>query len=140
MTIGHATIASVSVHVLLVVATIGIAGCPPAPNQIPPDASDAAPGPQPPPPPPSPTPGPLPSPWLGADASGDLADQVCAHLGAIGCPQLPSCPITIRTKQGSFTDFKPACLLAATTPQAAVACGSVHCPGAAAGSPSGGKK
>lgn len=126
MNVMRANLALGFVNALLSVSLVVVMlGCPPAPTPLPPDASDAA--------PPAPAPAPtLPSPWpnMGDAAAdgGDLADQVCAHLGAIGCPQLSSCATTIRTKQGTFTDFKPACLLAATSASAANACGTVHCP------------
>ena len=59
---------------------------------------------------------------------GDLGTQVCTHLATIGCPQPATCATTLDTKQGAFTDFKPKCLLAATSVLEANTCGSIHCP------------
>jgi hypothetical protein len=82
-------------------------------------------------------PAPTPTTPLGPDASdasskvdamdGDLGTQVCNHLTAIGCPQPVTCPTTLNTKQGVFTDFKPACLLNASSVAEANACGTIHC-------------
>lgn len=92
--------------VLLVVLVIS---CVPSNTSPPPDASDA-------------------SPMLtdGAPAP-DLAVQVCSHLQQIGCPQPATCVMTFRRDQGHVTDFKPACLLSATSPAAATSCGTVAC-------------
>jgi hypothetical protein len=54
--------------------------------------------------------------------------SVCAHLAAVGCPQPAICATVFAERQGRLTDFKPACLLAATTVSAVEACGSVTCP------------
>ena len=64
----------------------------------------------------------------GLPDAGDQADLVCAHLANLGCAQPSTCAATIRSKQGTFTDFRPACLLAAGSLAAVTACGTVKCP------------
>lgn len=114
----------------LVAFTFALTACPPVPPVPPsPDASDAAPAP---PPPDSSTPLPVrdaapPAPF---DAGSDQAAQVCAHLAAIGCAQPTTCAATIRSKQGTFTDFRLSCLLGAMSAASAAACGTVSCPAA----------
>jgi hypothetical protein len=39
-----------------------------------------------------------------------------------------TCVQVFHDDQGKLTDFKPACLLAAATPAAANACGTLRCP------------
>lgn len=58
---------------------------------------------------------------------GDLGTQVCTHLAAVGCPQPAGCITTFHRDQGTITDFKPACLLAAKTPAQVDSCGTIDC-------------
>ena len=100
---------------LLLLLPLALCACPPTPAPpTPPDASDASPAP------------PVPA---KIDAmAGDLGTQVCEHLAAIGCPQPPTCATTLNKDQGRVTDFRPACLLDATSVFEANLCHSIHCP------------
>lgn len=98
-----------------------LCSCTPSPVTPPgPDASDASSswdGNVPPPP--------------GLDSAApplDQADAVCLHLVAIGCAQPPTCAATIRSKNGTFTNFNLPCLLSASSKAAAISCGTVKCP------------
>jgi hypothetical protein len=77
------------------------------------------------------TPGPTPTPTPGPDPTD--YSMVCQHLADLGCPEgkAPECAVAFaRIQEGKMSDLAPACLMAATTPVAARACGSVLCEGA----------
>jgi hypothetical protein len=56
-----------------------------------------------------------------------VAQSVCDHLATIGCTQPSTCVTIFVQRQGTFTDFKPSCLLAATNTAQVTACGTVSC-------------
>jgi len=89
------------IRALLVSSLVFLAACPPSQSPPGPDASDGG---------------------------GDVASRVCAHLAEIGCPQPPSCVAVYRANE-KLVDFRPSCLLAASSAPAAQVCGSVHCLG-----------
>ena len=70
---------------------------------------------------------PAPAPQSSTTVDASDAATVCAHLAAIGCAQPATCATVIATRQGTFTDFKIPCLLMASTPASAQACGTVQC-------------
>jgi hypothetical protein len=77
------------------------------------------------------TTGPTPTPGPGPDVTD--YSLVCQHLSDLGCPEgmAPECPAAFaRIQEGKMSDLAPACLMAATTPAVARACGSVLCEGA----------
>lgn len=56
--------------------------------------------------------------------------MVCQHLAELGCAEgrAPECATAFaRIQEGKMSDLAPACLMAATTPEAARACKSVLC-------------
>ena len=62
----------------------------------------------------------------------DVTDysMVCQHLADLGCPEgrAPECAAAFgRIQGGRLSDLQPACLMGATTPDTARACGSVLC-------------
>jgi len=100
---------------IFLVSFLFATACIPQATSTPPDASDAS----------------------ATPDGGDLADQVCIHLGLVGCPQPPTCAAAFRAHQlpspppiapGVYTDFKPACLLSASSAAAVIGCGTIACP------------
>jgi hypothetical protein len=73
----------------------------------------------------TPTPTPTPVPDVGNDYS-----LVCKHLADLGCAEgaAPECAVAFgRIQEGRMSDLAPVCLMAAQSPAAARACGSVLC-------------
>ena len=101
-------------------------GCPPSPSPPPsPDASDSA---APAPPGPVGLDGSTPKPpGLDSAVPLDQADAICIHLASVDCAQPSTCAATIRRDQGIVTDFKPDCLLSASSKAAVIVCGTVKC-------------
>jgi hypothetical protein len=74
------------------------------------------------------TPGPTPTPGPGPDVTD--YSLVCQHLADLGCSEgkAPECAAAFgRIQGGRISDLQPSCLMAAKTPAAARACGSVLC-------------
>jgi len=59
--------------------------------------------------------------------AGDVGPQVCGHLAEIGCPQPKTCLQAFHLQAEHLVDLRPSCLLAASSPAAAEACGSLRC-------------
>lgn len=77
---------------------------------------------------------PAPGPLVTDAALTDEAAAVCGHLRAIGCFEASTCEetyrkvLSYRTRAGStMTDLHGSCLLSASSPAAAQACGSSLC-------------
>lgn len=74
------------------------------------------------------TTGPTPTPTPGPGVTD--YSLVCQHLSDLGCAEgkAPECAVAFsRIHEGKMSDLAPACLMAATTPEAARACKSVLC-------------